>query len=148
MSHRFGTPYASPMFLVGGFGIFFVIILLLWLAALASFALGVAALVSVSKLPAEAFGPWWDNTKQTWLVGIAVSFFIPFGHLITGIMWFTSGRDPLRTGGIAGRPFWAGVPRPQPPLPPPGWPTQPPPGWPTPPPGYGPPPPTPGSYSR
>jgi hypothetical protein len=48
---------------------------------------------------------------------------VPFGTLITGIMWFTTGRAPLRAGhGVAGRPFWAGLPKPPPVMAPPGWP--------------------------
>jgi hypothetical protein len=117
------------VFLIGGFGIIFVFILLLWIVALASFGVGIAALVSIARTPAEAFGPWWDNTRQLWLTGIAISFLIPFGHIITGIMWFSGGREPLRRGlGYAGRPFWAGPPKPPPMMAPPGWP------------GYGPPP--------
>jgi hypothetical protein len=115
-------------------GALFGVIAVIWLLALGSLIVGVAAIISVASTPTEAFGPWWDNTRQTWLIGIVVSFLIPFGHLITGIMWFTSGREPLRKGlGYAGRPFWAGPSRPPPMGPPPGW------GYPPP----GPPPPAP-----
>jgi hypothetical protein len=77
---------------------------------------GIAALISIARKPAEAFGPWWDNTKQSWIIGIAVSFFVPFGPLIAGIMWFTGGKGPLRRGmPQAGRPFWSGPPKPPPP---------------------------------
>lgn len=99
----------------GAFAVFFVFWLLLMVVGLGSLAIGVAALINVSTTPIEAFGPWWDNTRQTWIVGIAVSFVVPLGPLIAGIMWFTSGRRSLRDHGIAGRPFWAGAPRPQPP---------------------------------
>jgi hypothetical protein len=76
---------------------------------------GIAALISVARVPAERFGPWWDNTKQTWVLGLAVSFFVPFGSLIAGIMWFATGKGPLRHGSqMAGRPFWSGPPKPPP----------------------------------
>jgi hypothetical protein len=115
----------------GGFGIFAVFLFLIPLLALSSIGLGVAALVSISRTPIEAFGPWWDNTRQTWLVGVAVSFVIPLGNVIAGIVWFSSGRAPLRNGqGYVARPFWSGPPKPPPP-----------PGWVPPPPGWGPPPP-------
>jgi hypothetical protein len=135
------------MFVAGGFGVLFVAFLIAWLLLVASVVVGIAALISVARTPTDAFGPWWDNTKQTWLVGIAVSFLIPFGHLIAGITWFGSGRPVPASGRpYADRPFWAGPPRPAPPMPPPGWPGGPPPGWPggPPPPPYAPPPPAPG----
>jgi hypothetical protein len=109
------------VWLVPGFSAFFIFFALIWLASIAGFVIGIAALISVSKLPSEAFGPWWDNIKQTWLIGIAVGFVVPFGTLITGILWFNSGRTTLRTVGVAGRPFWAGPPKPPPLQPPPGW---------------------------
>jgi hypothetical protein len=99
----------------GAFAVFFVFWLMLVLIGLGSLAIGIAAIINVSSTPIEAFGPWWDNTRQTWILGIAVSFVVPFGPLIAGIIWFTSGRRSLRDHGIAGRPFWAGAPRPQPP---------------------------------
>ena len=105
----------------------------IWLAAFGGLILGIAALISVARMPTEAFGPWWDNTRQTWLIGIAVGFVIPFGTLIAGIMWFTSGRAPLREGSRLRRPAVLGrAAQAGPPLPPP-------PGWP----GYGPTPPAP-----
>jgi hypothetical protein len=100
---------------------------LIWLLLLGSYLLALAAIISVATTPAEAFGPWWDNTRQTWLIGIVVSFLIPFGHIITAIMWFTTGRRPLHYGQYVGRPFWAGPPRPEPPRYPPYPPTPPPP---------------------
>jgi hypothetical protein len=116
----------------------FWLIALLWLAALATYAVGIAALVSIARLPTEAFGPWWDNTRTTWIIGIVISFILPFGPLVTGIMWFANGAVPLRHGQPqAGRPFWAGPVKPYPPyMPPPGY--QPPYG--QPPLGYPPPP--------
>jgi hypothetical protein len=112
------------------FSAFFLFFGLIWLAAFGGLVLGISALISVARTPTEAFGPWWDNTRQLWLIGIAVGFVIPFGMLIAGIMWFSSGRAPLRAGhGYAGRPFWAGPPKPQPTLPPPGWPGYAPPGY-------------------
>lgn len=100
----------------GAFAAFFVLWLLLMLVALGGLAIGIAAIINVASTPFEAFGPWWDNTRQMWIVGLAVSFFIPVGPLIAGILWFTSGRRSLRDHGVAGRPFWAGAPRPQPPV--------------------------------
>jgi hypothetical protein len=111
------------VFALPAFGLFFGVIALLWLAGFGGLIIGISALISVARTPTEAFGPWWDNTRQMWLIGIAVSFVIPVGSLITGIMWFSSGRGPLRAGyGYAGRPFWSGPPKPPPSLPPPGWP--------------------------
>jgi hypothetical protein len=110
------------MFVFPAFGLFFVLFGLIWLAGISGFILGICALISVSKTPTEYFGPWWDNTKQLWLIGIAVGFVIPFGTLVAGFMWFNSGRAPLREGrGYADRPFWAGPPKPAPLGPPPGW---------------------------
>jgi hypothetical protein len=117
------------------FSVFFVVIAVVWLVAIAGVVLGISALISVAGTPTEAFGPWWDNTRQVWLIGIAVGFVLPFGTLVAGYLWFANGRAPLRAGqGFAGRPFWAG-----PPKPPPGWPGYPPPG-------YGPPPAAPPSF--
>src|SRR5471032_2275970 len=113
-------PIAFSFFFVGMFLLFVVM-----------YGAGIAALISVARKPAEAFGPWWDNTKQAWVIGLAVAFFVPFGSIVGGIHWFTSGKGPLRHGGTqAGRPFWSGSPKP-PPYPPYGYP----------PPPYGPPPP-------
>jgi hypothetical protein len=110
------------MVVPAAFSLFFVFFALISLAGIAGLVLGVSALISVAGTPTEAFGPWWDNTRQLWLIGIAVAFVVPFGTLIAGIMWFSSGRAPLRAGhGFAGRPFWAGPPKP-PPVAPPGWP--------------------------
>jgi hypothetical protein len=111
------------VFALPAFGLFFGVFALIWLTGVAGFVLGIAALISVARTPTDAFGPWWDNTRQMWLVGIAIGFVIPFGSLIAAIMWFSSGRAPLRGGhGYAGRPFWAGPPKPPPSMPPPGWP--------------------------
>jgi hypothetical protein len=114
----------------GIFGVF----ALFWFAALVfglgGYILGIVAIVSVAQAPVEAFGPWWDNTRQTWIIGIAVSFLLPFGPFVTGLMWFTTGKRGLHYGPFYGRPFWAGAPRPAPP--PPYWQPAPPP----PPPSY------------
>src|SRR5262249_23352937 len=75
---------------------------------------GISALVSVGRLPVDAFGPWWDNTKTAWLIGIAVSFLVPLGALVAGLVWFRSGQATLHQTGTAGRPFWTGPPRPRP----------------------------------
>jgi hypothetical protein len=109
------------MFVGYGFGLFFLFFAAIWLVTIGGLILGISAIISVARTPPEAFGPWWDNTRQLWLIGIAVGFVVPFGALIAGIMWFSSGRASLRAGyGVAGRPFWAGPPKP-PPLPPPGY---------------------------
>jgi hypothetical protein len=98
------------------FPIFFVAVFAcIWVVAIATVGVGVAALISLARQPATAFGPWWDNTKSSWLIGVAVSFVVPFGSLITGISWFRSGKAPLNKGsGMAGRPFWIGPPKPVP----------------------------------
>jgi hypothetical protein len=101
------------------------------LATFGGVALGIAAIVSAARLPDAAFGPWWDNLKSTWLIGLAVGFLVPFGSLVLGGYWFFSARRPLATTGLVARPFWSGPPKP------------PPPAWGPPPPGWGPPPPPP-----
>lgn len=98
--------------------VFFVIWGTFMLGMFGGMAVGIAALVSASKVPAESFGPWWDNTKTPWILGIVVSFMVPFGMLISGIYWFRTGRASLRTSGAVARPFWMGPPKPPPPYPP------------------------------
>jgi len=111
---------AETVLVAGGtFTLFFLFTIGLMLVSLGGLVIGIAALVNVASTPIEAFGPWWDNQRQMWIVGIAVSFLIPLGSLIAGIMWFTSGRRGIRDHGVAGRPFWAGAPKPQPPAWPP-----------------------------
>lgn len=97
------------------FGGFFVIWALFMLGGVGGFVLGIAALVSAARLPAEAFGPWWDNTRSAWMLGIGVSFAVPFGMLVTGIYWFTTGKPGYTRTGVVGRPFWVGPPKPAPP---------------------------------
>src|SRR5450432_1110883 len=114
-----GFGIAFSAFFVGMFVLFAVV-----------YGVGIAALISIARTPDVLFGPWWDNTKQVWILGIAVSFFVPLGSLISGIMWFTTGKGPLRHGShTAGRPFWTGPPKPPPYmyLPPPYQPPDPPP---------------------
>jgi hypothetical protein len=89
----------------------------LMLATFGGLALAVAALVSAANLPGEAFGPWWDNAKTPWILGIAVSYMIPFGTLVAGIYWFRTGRRGYRETGTVPRPFWLGPPKPYPPMP-------------------------------
>ena len=96
------------------FGLFFIVWGMVMLASVIGVIAGISALVSVARLPVEAFGPWWDNTKTAWVAGIAVSFIVPFGTLVTGVLWFRSGKSTLLGTGTAGRPFWTGPPRPQP----------------------------------
>lgn len=133
------TSHSSSVALPIAFSLFFVGILLV---SFVMYGFGIAALISIARKPAEAFGPWWDNTKQIWIIGIAVSFLVPLGSLISGIMWFTAGNGPLRHGlPTAGRPFWSGPPKPPPYTypPPPGSPPGPPPYPPSSPPPYNPP---------
>ena len=104
-----------------GFGVFFVIWFALVIGSLVGMICAVAALISISKTNADAFGPWWDNTKTPWLVGIAVGFVVPFGTMVTGVYWFSKGRAPLATTGLVARPFWVGPPKPPPPQPPWGY---------------------------
>ena len=116
------TPVSADSFLMaGGFGAFMLIWLVFAIAGFGGFVLGVIALIDVARTPTERFGPWWDNTRQAWLVGIAVSFALPLGPIISGFVWLTTGRGGLRTTGVAGRPFWAGAPKPPPPPWPPYW---------------------------
>ena len=116
-----GSSVALPI----AFSVFFVGMFLLFVV---TYGAGIAALISIARKPAEAFGPWWDNTKQTWIIGSAVAFFVPFGPLVAGICWFSGGKAPIRRGEQAGRPFWSGPPKP-PPYPPYGYPGYPPPGY-------------------
>jgi hypothetical protein len=106
-----------------GFGVFLVLWLTIAAVGLGGFIVGIVALIDVAQTPVERFGPWWDNTRQTWILGIALSFLLPVGPLVAGILWFSGGRRGLRTVGVAGRPFWAGAPKPPPPwgATPPGW---------------------------
>jgi hypothetical protein len=101
-----------------GAGAFFALFTLIMIAAFAGLVMGVIALISVATTPAERFGPWWDNTKQIWIIGIAVGYVIPFGTIIAAIAWFTGGRRGLATTGTAGRPFWSGPAKPAPIAPP------------------------------
>lgn len=107
-----------------GFGVFLLIWLTLVVGSLGGMVCAAAALISISRTNADAFGPWWDNTKTPWLLGIAVGFVIPFGTLITGVYWFWKGRAPLATTGLVERPFWIGPPKPPPLQSPWGYPPQ------------------------
>ena len=95
-------------------GLFFVVWGTFMLGMVGGLVVGLSALVSSARVPAEAFGPWWDNTKTAWLLGIAVSFMIPFGMLVSGIYWFRSGRRSFRATGAVARAFWIGPPKPPP----------------------------------
>lgn len=97
-----------------GIGVFFAVWSLMALASVGGMICAVAALISVGRTDANAFGPWWDNTKNAWLLGLAVSFAIPMGTLIGGVYWFWKGRPPIATTGQALRPFWIGPPKPAP----------------------------------
>ena len=88
--------------------------LALMLATFGGLAVGIAALISAVRLPAEAFGPWWDNTRTLWIVGLLAGYVVPFGMLIVGIYWFTTGRRAYQETGMVARPFWAGPPKPAP----------------------------------
>lgn len=119
-------PYGELVFDTGGIvggllaGGFLLLGSGLLIALLGGYLAGIAALVDVARRPSGAFGPWWDNTKSAWTIGIAVAFSLPFGPLVVALLWFGGGRRPLRWGRYAGRPFWVGPPRPYPPPPPAG----------------------------
>jgi hypothetical protein len=62
-------------------------ILALWLVLIVIFGLlplawWIYCLVEVSRAPEPAFGPPWDNGKQAWLMGLALSMLIPFASLV------------------------------------------------------------------
>jgi hypothetical protein len=101
---------------------FFLIFGFMMLMTIGGLIVGVVAVISIATTPSERFGPWWDNTKQVWLIGLVVGYLIPFGTIIAGTAWFTSGRPGLAATGTVGRPFWAGPPKPAPIAPPPGYP--------------------------
>ena len=107
---------AAGTFLVpvagGVFALFFVVVMALGVGALL---IGIVALVEIAQTPVERFGPWWDNTKQTWLIDVVVGFVVPASTIVAGIHWYLTGRRGLHETGVAGRPFWAGSPRPAPP---------------------------------
>ena len=114
-------------------------------AAAAAYAALVTVFSSLVRTPLACWRGWWRERKWGfstqgaggWLAdrakGLAVSVVIPAGPLVAGIMWFTGGKRGLRQTGVAGRPFWAGAPKPPPPWgpTPPGWtpPAPPPAGW-------------------
>jgi hypothetical protein len=118
------------MFVAGGagVGVFFLFFGFVMLTVVGGLVIGVAAVISVATTPSERFGPWWDNTKQMWLIGLVVGYLIPFGTIIAGITWFVGGRRGLSLTGTAGRPFWAGPPKPAPIAGPSGYAPPPPPG--------------------
>lgn len=99
-------------------GLFFAVWGTFMLGMVGGLVVGLSALVSSARVPPDAFGPWWDNTKTAWLLGIAVSFMIPFGMLVSGTYWFRSGRRSFRTTGVVARPFWVGPSKPSPATPP------------------------------
>src|SRR3954453_18622612 len=74
---------ADAAFLAPSFGIVFVLFWAgLMLLGFGGFVLGVVALINVATTPIERFGPWWDNTRQVWLVGLAVAFVVPAGTIV------------------------------------------------------------------
>lgn len=95
--------------------VFFVFFALIWGLIIVSYGVGIAALISVARTPDAAFGPWWDNTKQTWVIGLVVAFLLPLGTVVAGVAWFAAGKGQLRRGGrLVGRPFWSGPAKPPP----------------------------------
>lgn len=101
---------------VGGFFLFWVAVMAVTVGGVI---VGIVSLISASQVPSEAFGPWWDNTKTAWLLGMAVSFAVPLGTVVVAWFWFTKGRAEYRATGVVDRPFWAGPPKPMPHYPPP-----------------------------
>lgn len=97
-----------------GVGAFLLVWSLLMIGSFGGMICAVAALISISRTDVDAFGPWWDNIKTPWLLGVAVGFVVPFGALIAGVYWFWKGRAPLATTGLVARPFWVGPPKPAP----------------------------------
>ena len=117
-------PIEPNPFEVGFTVVFLVLYASFFLLAFGGMALAIAALVSAARRPAEVFGPWWDNTKTAWLLGIAAGFLIPCASVVTGSYWFFVGRKSIGRTGVAARPFWVGPPKPPPPQ---YWPPAPPP---------------------
>jgi hypothetical protein len=91
--------------------VFFGILMLLVVVPLV---IHIWAMVDVSQGRNEEFGPPWDNSKQAWLMGLAIGFFVPFGHIVAPILWWVQVRGPRKRGEQAGRPFWMQA-RPMPP---------------------------------
>ncbi|HVF04328.1 MAG TPA: hypothetical protein VNA20_05780 [Frankiaceae bacterium] len=96
-------------------GLFFLIFLL----SVVPLAFWIYSLVEVSRAPDAAFGPPWDNAKNMWLIGLAVSVVLPAGAIVTTVLWWTQGHGALRAGRPVPRPFWAPKPAY---APPPGYP--------------------------
>jgi hypothetical protein len=119
---------------VAAFALFNLIFFVIWgglmAAGITFLVLHIVALVDVAKMQGWQFVPPGEPVKSSWLLGLALAFVIPFGGIVTTIMWWRQVRAPKRMGQLAGRPFWMSDPSIQPP--PPGW--GPPPGVPAPPP--------------
>ena len=92
------STLADAAFLMpsAGFGLFMLFWLGFFAVSLGGLIVGIVALIDVAQTPVDRFGPWWDNTRQTWIIGIAVSFVVPAGPLIAGILWFSGGRRGVR----------------------------------------------------
>jgi hypothetical protein len=106
----------------GAFAGFFLLIMALTFVPLV---FCIYALVEAVRAPEQAYGPPWDNSKNAWVLGLALSFVIPFGTIVGPILWWMNGHKALRARTVVPRPFWAPAPRYYPPppgaqMPPPG----------------------------
>jgi hypothetical protein len=88
----------------------FLFVTFVMLLAVVPLVLAVVSLVEIGRAPDPAFGPPWDNCKNAWTIGVAVSFVVPLGTLVASIIWWTQGRPALRRGQRVPRPFWAPKP--------------------------------------
>ena len=83
---------------------------LLWMAlvvvAAGQLVMHIVAIIDVAKMQWWQFVPPGEPVKSSWLLGLGISFVIPFGGLITTIMWWRQVRTPKRAGQLAERPFW------------------------------------------
>lgn len=96
------------MFLFGGFFLF--TMLFVFALTIVPFAFAIYSLIEISRTPVEAFGPPWDNGKNAWTLGLALSFLLPVGAIVTSVLWWTQGHVALRAGRPVPRPFWSPSP--------------------------------------
>jgi len=83
---------------------------LLWAAlmvlSIGSLVLHIVALVDVAKMQWWQFVPPGEPVKSSWLLGLGLGFVIPFGGIVTTVLWWRQVRNPKRAGLLAERPFW------------------------------------------